>query len=589
MVQRKALVLLLLVSNRLLFVLEAAQCPENCYSKVVTSCRCPDPNGESSPCSWVGNGGTYSFPVCLDAIPTDLPTETVTVLIEHLTSPKLIEQSFQNLPILIRLHYLNIRQSNVSTIQPGAFRVQGLRHLNHLYLIDNLISRLEPGTFLGLGKLVALLLDKNMISSISKHAFRGLPQLWVLRLSQNRLTSVPVNALLDLKFNPLLLANVQRNHITTIDKDVMRLLLGQTRGLNLDIRHNKLRCDKDLTWFICNLPDLPQITKSNFLKCASPPDLRGTNLTTLENELCQTDEDRTQQETESKPFTEQSMTTASRNDTIPTEGHTEMSLNSSVSEHTTQINYVINFGGNPVINDGVNMMVTAIITAVTVPPLLVLAIGVILFIIKVYLGTDLPHHAVPTGSNGEGTRRTETDDIEPYAVAYDDSVLPGVGHDRNSTTSGRPTPARNKTPEDNYTIQPYAVTYDEQPGSQLQSHTEASNDDLEQDDNYEIQPYAVGYPDSPQAERGRADADLPTLENSGTDEQATNGKGSFLAEDDIRPNFEAGEAQTEGDPTGDGDGPYGMDGGDESQEMQQYKSGSQATKHSACSAYNPHD
>ncbi|KAI8521714.1 hypothetical protein Bbelb_014680 [Branchiostoma belcheri] len=584
MVQRKALVLLLLVSNRLLFVLEAAQCPENCYSRVATSCRCPDPNGESSPCSWVGNGGTYSFPVCLDAIPTDFPTETVTVLIEHLTSPKLIEQSFQNLPILIRLHYLNIRLSNVSTIQPGAFRVQGLRHLNHLYLTDNLIYRLEPGTFLGLGKLVALLLDKNMISSISKHAFRGLPQLRVLRLSQNRLTSVPVNALLDLKLNPLLLANVQRNHITTIDKDVMRLLLGQTRGLDLDIRHNKLRCDKDLTWFICSLPDLPQIPTSNFLKCASPPDLRGTNLTTLENELCQTDEDRPQQETESKPFTEQSMTTASRNDTIPTEGYTEMSLNSSVSEHTTQINYVINFGGNPVINDGVNMMVTAIITAVTVPPLLVLAIGVIRFIIKVYLGTDLPHHAVPTGSNGEATRQRETEDIEPYAVAYDDSVLPAGGHDRNSTTSGRPTPAHNKTPEDSYT---------NQPGPQLQSHPEASNDDLEQDDDYEIQPYAVGYPDSPQAERDCADADLPTLENSGTDEQATNGKrpvGQPLsAEDDIRPNFEAGEAETEGDPTGDGDGLYGMDGGNESQEMQRYQCSSQANKHSACSAYNPHE
>ena len=142
MVGREALVWLLLVSNHLLLVPEAAQpCPDDCFTRVVFSCRCPKPNGKGSSFSWVGHGGTYVFPVCLDAIPTDFSRETQSVFIEHLSSSSstLLEQSFHHLRIG-RLETLSIRQSNVSAIQPRAFC--GLQHLRHLYLPDNRISRL---------------------------------------------------------------------------------------------------------------------------------------------------------------------------------------------------------------------------------------------------------------------------------------------------------------------------------------------------------------------------------------------------------------------------------------------------------------
>eukprot|EP00058_Branchiostoma_floridae_P017843 XP_002603332.1 hypothetical protein BRAFLDRAFT_71375 [Branchiostoma floridae] len=144
MAGRKALFWLLLVSNHLLLVPEAAQrCPDDCFTRVVFSCRCPNPNGKGSSCSWVGHGGTYVFPVCLDAIPTDFPRETQSIIIEHLSSSTLLEQSFQNLRIE-RLNHLNIRKSNVSAIQPRAFF--GLSYLSHLYLADNRISRLDNET-----------------------------------------------------------------------------------------------------------------------------------------------------------------------------------------------------------------------------------------------------------------------------------------------------------------------------------------------------------------------------------------------------------------------------------------------------------
>ncbi|KAI8514959.1 hypothetical protein Bbelb_075500 [Branchiostoma belcheri] len=682
MVQRKALGLLLLVCNPLLLVLEAAQqCPYSCYTKGGNSCLCPDPNWKGSPCSWLGHGGPYDFPACLDAIATGFPKETTSILIERLTSPTLFEQSFHNLRILVRLVHLSIRKSNVSRIQPGAFR--GLRHLTHLYLKDDRISSLEPDTFTGLPKLAVLLLEKNAISTISQHAFRGLPKLQILRLSENRLTSVPVHALQDLYPQPgvILMVDLQMNHIATIDEDVVRL--SQAHRLNLMIVNNALRCDKNLTGFVCSLPHHPAyISASDSLKCASPPELRGTSLAALANEICRTDKEAPpKQETESKPFSEPSMTTTvSRNmvedlsapmeltspqilysETIPTKGHTHTGMPQSmpVSERTTQMDYVIVLGGGPLIKD---VNITAITLAAIVPSLL---ITVILIILKLCRGTDVPQQDAPRGSDEEATssRRAEADHIEPYAVAYaadsaemeeenrnstpasnktaegnyqiqpyavayddsaepggqnrnsttsrrpirpasdkttednyaiqpyavayDDSAEPG-GQNRNSTTSRRPASNINKTTEDNFTIEPYAVAYDDQPGPQLQSHPEASIDDLEQDDNYEAQPYAVGYPDSPQATRSRVETNLTPLENS-SDEQTTDVKQqvarSLSNEDDIKSNLE--DEEEEGDPKGDGKGPYGMDGGNESPEGVgiQYKRGSQANKHSASSAY----
>eukprot|EP00058_Branchiostoma_floridae_P002134 XP_002587622.1 hypothetical protein BRAFLDRAFT_96462 [Branchiostoma floridae] len=369
MVGRNALVCLLLVSNHLLLVPEAAQrCPDDCFTRVAFSCRCPNPNGKGSSSSWVGHGGTYVFPVCLDAIQTDFPRETQTVFIEHLSSSTLLKQSLYHL----RLEHLSIRKSNVSAIQPMAFR--GLPYLGHLYLPDNRISRLEADTFLGLVKLHMLILEKNRISAVSQHAFRGLHLLKHLRLSHNRLTSVPVGALL--RPESLWIADLQMNHITTIGRDVVRL--SRNQRLSLQIGHNKLRCDKNLTWFICTLPYLPFISQHDVLRCTFPPELSGTSLTAMRKYLCQTSTERPQRGIGSKPFSEPSLTPTS---TI-------------MGSTSPQI-----FNAHPY-SDAIQT-----------------------------IGTDLPHEQARS-------TETETHNVRPYAVAYADSAELR-GSDESSATCGR--------------------------------------------------------------------------------------------------------------------------------------------------------
>eukprot|EP00058_Branchiostoma_floridae_P017842 XP_002603331.1 hypothetical protein BRAFLDRAFT_71376 [Branchiostoma floridae] len=493
MAGRKALFWLLLVSNHLLLVPEAAKrCPDDCFTRVVFSCRCPNPNGKGSRCSWVGHGGTYVFPVCLDAIPTDFPRETQSIIIEHLSSSTLLEQSFQNLRIE-RLNHLNIRKSNVSAIQPRAFF--GLSYLSHLYLPDNRISRLEADTFLGLVNLYILILEKNTISTISQHAFRGLRLLQHLRLSKNRLTSVPVDALLQPE--SLWAADLQMNHITTIDRDVVRLTRQQ--HLALQIGHNKLTCDKNLTWLVCSLWNLTFISQRGALRCAFPPELSGTNLTTMRRYFCQTSTERPQREMGSKTLSDPSLTPTSRmidsisphifntlpyTYTIPTEGYTEMLHTIPVTEHTTQLDYVIILAENPLINEDVNInYIIAMVSAVVVSLSITTAV---LSIFKLCSEKDLLHEQATS-------TEAETHDNQPYAVAYADSAEIR-GSEGSSTTSGRNIPDRDGTPtEDNYTIQPYAVAYGKDPGSDIQPYAVAYGKDPGSD----IQPYAVAYGKDP--------------------------------------------------------------------------------------------
>ena len=146
MIPSKTLVLLFLLSNHLRLVVHKTvfRCPNNCYMDDVgweTSeglhCHCPDENGKASPCSWVAYGGTYSFPVCLDTIPTDFDKETQSIVIKHLRSTTILERSF---PDTSRLQLLKIQKSTVSAVQPGAFK--GLPMVTVLYLDDNRIKSL---------------------------------------------------------------------------------------------------------------------------------------------------------------------------------------------------------------------------------------------------------------------------------------------------------------------------------------------------------------------------------------------------------------------------------------------------------------
>ncbi|KAI8509893.1 hypothetical protein Bbelb_123210 [Branchiostoma belcheri] len=495
MAQNKALLyFLLLVSNQLLLVsAPALRCPDSCRSQTLHTfgrviCRCPDKNWAGSPCSWIGYGGMYSFPACLDAIPTGFVKATVSIFIKHLRSSTILERSFPNSPEVSRIW---IQESNVSTIQPGAF--QGLPLVKVLNLYDNRISSLEPDTFLGLERVTNLYLHRNAISVISQHAFRGLPLLERLKLNENRLRSVPVDALLPL--TALKFALLNTNHITTIDSQVLRL--SHNQALRLFLAKNELKCDANLTWFICHLPELDHIFGRDFLRCASPANLSGILLATVRKDIVsQTYTGWSPQDIRSGRCDETPTTTGPYthhtshlyNDTIPTEMPHTNTTQGSEYQATTEADIVTLPSFGPILTEEDDSYhVNAVILAVAVPLLMVLAWVVVVCLYERCHGTGLAPRNAPAEPDGNS-----------------------APSDRDSVTGGRPSPVEDQTSEGNDDIEPYAVSYMDVSGKgkngKLAPYAttsfanikpkEPDNDDIQPiEDNDDIEPYAVSYMD----------------------------------------------------------------------------------------------
>eukprot|EP00058_Branchiostoma_floridae_P008490 XP_002593978.1 hypothetical protein BRAFLDRAFT_68584 [Branchiostoma floridae] len=526
MLRSVALVLFLLVwTHRHVNPAAAQGCPGSCKTNHQFTCQCGvwhSSLGEKSPCTWKGPGGTFEHKHCINAVPTGFQEGTLSIYIQHLRSPVLLEGSF---PAISSLRFLRILWSNVSTVQPGAFR--GLHSVSSLALSNNRISRLVPDTFLGLGRLYSLYLQNNAISSISPYAFRGLPRLSMLKLSNNQLTSVPVEALLQPK--SLTKAKLDQNNIVAISRNILRLQ--QDRYLKIHVDNNKLRCDENLEWFICSLPHLQNIASHDDLKCASPAHLRGTLLTEQGPDVCQTNtgrshegigytthndvttpspehEDVTTSSPEHEDATTPSpkldiMTTPSpeqdgvtipspHNKTSATEEDTEMPYTNdvAVSQHTTEMHHVVILRGGPIINkDNHGTYTLAMIGAVFVPLLLVLASATLLFIFKRRCSACQAVPDQPTGTDEEDTEGSPN--IEPYAVVY--SGPDGLqASDNNSPTGSQFAPA--PASADSETIQPYAVAYgdeDKGPASEIKPYAVAYDED--QGPEPDIQPYAVAY------------------------------------------------------------------------------------------------
>ncbi|KAI8511209.1 hypothetical protein Bbelb_103090 [Branchiostoma belcheri] len=434
-------------------------CPDGCNASPwpIRICKCPS-DGHGMPCSWVGHDGTtYRFDRCLDAVPTGFHRETQSIKLAHLRSSTLPDGSFPDTPKIL---YIEIRQSNVSIIQPGPSGV------------------CRPDTFMGLKKLGYLYLDKNVISSISRNAFRGLPDLERLMLSQNHLTSVPVEALL-LPWALSLEINLTKNRIATIRSNVIRL---NQSDLRVIVDKNDLRCDENLTWFICNLPRLHQIRLNNvnLTKCASPDELQGVPLATVRNNVCKTNTTRSPEAYNKTIRMEPASTQQTHTNDV------------SVSQQTTEMDRVIVLGGDPaIINRDVNRTCTlAIISAVVVPLLFVLSPLGVFFIYQRCCGVDL------------------TDQDRPTEMQTSDRNSPTVG-------GPQPTRAQDQPSEDSETIQPYAVGFDgdQGPDSEIQPYAVVFKKDQEQDDICAIPLYGIDCPDT-EATGSHPEADSSQQENT---------------------------------------------------------------------------
>eukprot|EP00058_Branchiostoma_floridae_P005642 XP_002591130.1 hypothetical protein BRAFLDRAFT_105526 [Branchiostoma floridae] len=506
MEQGKALVglsVLLLSSHFLSVLADVPSCPGTCRTqsnlrvlqalgwgleRLYLVCYCPDENGKKSHCSWIGHEGTYSFPVCLDTIPTGFHKATSSIFIKHLRSPISMKRSFPNISELPVLH---ITASNVSSIQPGAF--QGLPLVKSLHLYDNRISSLEPGTFLGLNSLKDLYINKNEISSISKYAFRGLPLLAFLSLAQNRLQTVPVGALLQPQ--ALTVANLNTNYITTID---IAVLLKQNQHIHLTMEGNRLNCDTNQTRLVCSIPD--HVTLCD-LMCSSPSELRRTLLVTLRKDFIETGK-------------------CDIKNTSPTLTSTAGIANvTAVTKTTNRYMSVIHILEEDAIisKDGKHYLF-AMIAAAVVPIFIVSALTVICITIKrFYGGATCPCQNTPSGADqGDSYEDVSTANsaangqpnsahdgtIQPYAVAYAD--VPEKGE--RATTHSRHRLPDKASSGDEHTIQPYAVAHADVAGKKERAgkHSGQQLTDQASEDDDTIQPYAVSYMDvSCKGENGR--------------------------------------------------------------------------------------
>ncbi|GAB0096728.1 Relaxin receptor [Sergentomyia squamirostris] len=94
---------------------------------------------------------------------------------------QLTERSFSGL----KLQFLDLKFNNISNIP--ADTLKGQENLNKLFLSNNAIEQISPGTFVGLGKLQWLLLRSNRLMKLSLMELRDLQSLIFLDLSNNKL------------------------------------------------------------------------------------------------------------------------------------------------------------------------------------------------------------------------------------------------------------------------------------------------------------------------------------------------------------------------------------------------------------------
>lgn len=91
--------------------------------------------------------------------------------------------------------YLIISKSNIQVIRPSLFTCDlSFNSLNKLWMPNNKIALLEPGSFKALRNLVELNFTKNNIKNISKGVFNGMYSLSLLDLSHNQIQTIDSNS-----------------------------------------------------------------------------------------------------------------------------------------------------------------------------------------------------------------------------------------------------------------------------------------------------------------------------------------------------------------------------------------------------------
>ncbi|KAL5971960.1 hypothetical protein TSMEX_000351, partial [Taenia solium] len=235
-------------------VLGLLYCPQGVLPSIPRICkRVQEP--ELSSCQSVCSCDASGFASCvgknLNAVPSDLPENLISLNIANNQLTHLPRNAFLRYPSLRKL---NLEGNKITNVSPYAF--SGLQRLSSLYLTGNQIRSFPRNTFKGLSSLTTLYLQKNNISCIGSEFFDGLTNLRILHLSEN--------------------------FIDTIEEDAFKNLK-QLRYLYL--LGNKLNCDCSLDW-------LPAFLKRNeaggsqWTTCHRPVNLEGQYLRDIKLQPC---------------------------------------------------------------------------------------------------------------------------------------------------------------------------------------------------------------------------------------------------------------------------------------------------------------
>jgi len=153
----------------------------------------------------------------------------------HLQSLSLVFNKINSIPKdsfagLSSLMWLYLGHNDIEAIEAESFSNLN-PELLYLWLNNNKITRIAPGSFAGLIELSRLHLDYNRLESLSSGAFRGLNKLEDLYLNDNRITSISKALLHDLV--GLKRLYLQQNEISALEPETFREL-SQLELLRLD-------------------------------------------------------------------------------------------------------------------------------------------------------------------------------------------------------------------------------------------------------------------------------------------------------------------------------------------------------------------
>ena len=181
---------------------------------------------------------------------------------------------------------LDITSRKIVSIDEGAF--QGL-HVDRLLLGNNLLSKIEPNTFLGINVgLNSIELEYNNIEYLPSNVFYGLSRLVYLQLKGNRLSALHPN-LLKQQFISLRWLDISFNNFTTLDPEIFNPLLFissivlNQNGLTT-LQPGAFEARSTLFFVVLDNNELNHIKPGAFKGCTSLARLHlsGNNLTVLE-------------------------------------------------------------------------------------------------------------------------------------------------------------------------------------------------------------------------------------------------------------------------------------------------------------------